>query len=168
MPYLIDSHVVIDHLADVPEASELLERLAEDGIAMSIITYMGSFQGVVRSPYAEKAQSKFRALAKSIPILPLSLAVAERCARLRETLRSQNKRVNSRALDLIIAATALEYDLPLVTENTGDLKTSRTFVSPNHANDSYKIGGINGFLSIKNLASCSKTPESMPESMAGA
>jgi predicted nucleic acid-binding protein len=47
----------------------------------------------------------------------LSLAVAERCARLREALRTQSKRVNSRALDLIIAATALEYDLTLITEN---------------------------------------------------
>jgi predicted nucleic acid-binding protein len=48
--------------------------------------------------------------------------VAERCARLRETLRSQNKWVNSRALDLIIAATALEYDLTLVTNNTEDFE----------------------------------------------
>jgi hypothetical protein len=39
MPYLIDSHVVIDHLADVPEASALLSQLAKDGVAISIITY---------------------------------------------------------------------------------------------------------------------------------
>jgi tRNA(fMet)-specific endonuclease VapC len=120
MPSLIDSHVVIDHLANVPEASQLLSRLAADGIAISIITYMEVFQGITRSPHPEEAHTKFRAFAKSIPILPLSIAVAERCARLRETLRSQNKRVNSRALDLIIAATALEYDLTLVTENSKD------------------------------------------------
>jgi tRNA(fMet)-specific endonuclease VapC len=122
MPYLIDSYVVIDHLAGTPEASRLLERLAQDRIAMSIITYMEAFQGVARSPHPEEAQAKFRSLAKSIPILPLSLAVAERCARLRETLRTQQKRVNSRALDLIIAATALEYDLTLVTENIKDFE----------------------------------------------
>jgi tRNA(fMet)-specific endonuclease VapC len=122
MPYLIDSHVVIDHLADVPEVSRLLERLAKDKIAISIITYMEAFQGVARSPRLEEAQAKFRTLAKSIPILPLSLAVAERCAQLRETLRTQQKRVNSRALDLIIAATALEYDLTLVTENIKDFE----------------------------------------------
>jgi tRNA(fMet)-specific endonuclease VapC len=122
MPYLIDSYVVIDHLAGTPEASRLLERLAQDRIAMSIITYMEAFQGVARSPHPEEAQAKFRSLAKSIPTLPLSLAVAERCARLRETLRTQQKRVNSRALDLIIAATALEYDLTLVTENIKDFE----------------------------------------------
>jgi tRNA(fMet)-specific endonuclease VapC len=120
MPYLIDSHVVIDHLAAVPEASELLGKLAADGIAISIITYMEAFQGVTRSPHPEEAHAKFRSFAKSIPVLPLSLSVAERCARLRESLRRENKRVNSRALDLIIAATALEYDLILVTNNAGD------------------------------------------------
>jgi predicted nucleic acid-binding protein len=122
MPYLIDSHLVIDHLADVPEASQLLSKLAADGIAISIITYMEVFQGVTRSPQPAEAHAKFRAFTKSIPTLPLSIAVAERCARLRETLRTQNKRVNSRALDLIIAATALEYGRTLVTKNTDDFK----------------------------------------------
>jgi predicted nucleic acid-binding protein len=122
MPYLVDSNLVIDHLADVPEASQLLERLAADGIVISIVTYMEAFQGVARSAHPEEAHDKFQAFTKSVIILPFSFAVAERCARLRETLRSQNKRVNSRALDLIIAATALEYGLTLVTKNIEDFK----------------------------------------------
>jgi predicted nucleic acid-binding protein len=40
MPYLIDTDWVIDLLASVPEAVQLLDRLAQDGIAISIITYM--------------------------------------------------------------------------------------------------------------------------------
>jgi tRNA(fMet)-specific endonuclease VapC len=122
MPSLIDTTVVIDHLAEVPKASKHLSLLAKDGIAISIITYMEAYQGVLRSPHPQVAREKFHTFTKSVLILPISLVVAERCARLRETLRSQNKRVNSRALDLIIAATALEYDLTLVTENTGDFK----------------------------------------------
>jgi tRNA(fMet)-specific endonuclease VapC len=120
MPYLLDTTVVIDHLADVREASQLLGELAADGVAMSIITYMEAYQGVLRSPHPKAAQDKFHTFAKSVLILPLSITVAERCVRLRETLRSQNKRVNSRALDLLIAATALEYDLTLVTDNIED------------------------------------------------
>jgi tRNA(fMet)-specific endonuclease VapC len=122
MPYLIDSNLVIDHLSDVPEASQLLADLAEEGLAISIITYMEAFQGVERSPSPKEAHDKFHAFAGSVLILPLSVAVAERCARLREALRSQNKRVNSRALDLIIAATALEYGLTLVTNNVEDFE----------------------------------------------
>ena len=122
MPYLIDSNLVIEHLAEMPEASQFLDRFAQDGIVISIVTYMEAYQGVVRSEHPQEASEKFHAFINTVLILPFSFAVAERCARLRETLRKQNKRVKSRALDLIIAATALEYDLTLVTENTGDFK----------------------------------------------
>jgi tRNA(fMet)-specific endonuclease VapC len=122
MPYLVDSNIVIDNLLDVPTISALLEQLALDGIAISIVTYMEAFQGVEQSADPERAREKFHAFLASVLILPFSFAVAEWCARLRETLKSQNKRVNSRALDLIIAATALEYNLTLVTNNTDDFK----------------------------------------------
>ena len=122
MPYLLDSNVVIDHLGEVPEASQFLDQFAQDGIVISIITYMETFQGVVQSEHPEEAAEKFSAFIDTVLILPFSFAVAERCARLRDTLRTQNKRVNSRALDLIIAATALEYGLTLVTKNTEDFK----------------------------------------------
>ena len=122
MPYLVDSNVVIDHLMDVPEASAILESLTTKGLAISIVTYMGAFQGIERSPDVEQAREKFQAFTDGVLILPFSFAVAERCARLRETLRTQKKRVNSRALDLIIAATALEYDITLITKNTEDFK----------------------------------------------
>ena len=122
MPYLVDSNVVIDHLGEVTEASQFLDRFAQDGIVISIVTYMEAYQGVVRSEQPAEAAEKFHAFADKVLILPFSFAVAERCARLRETLRSQNKRVKSRALDLVIAATALEYGLTLVTKNTEDFK----------------------------------------------
>ena len=51
-----------------------------------------------------------------------SVAIAERCAGLRETLQRHGKRVRPRALDLIVAATALEYGLTLVTRNTDDYR----------------------------------------------
>jgi tRNA(fMet)-specific endonuclease VapC len=102
----------------VPSAVAVLESLTAKGLAISIVTYMEAFQGIERSPAVEQAREKFQAFTDGVLILPFSFAVAERCARLRETLRTQKKRVNSRALDLIIAATALEYDLTLVTENT--------------------------------------------------
>jgi tRNA(fMet)-specific endonuclease VapC len=122
MPYLVDSNLVIDHLGNVPDASQLIDQLAAEGIVISIVTYMEAFQGIIRSEHPEKAAEKFHAFTDKLLILPFSFAVAERCARLRETLRNQNKRVKSRALDLIIAATALEYDLSLVTKNTEDFK----------------------------------------------
>src|SRR6266487_3402376 len=120
MPYLIDSDVVIDHLADVPAATELLEQLASDGIAVSIITYMEAYQGVLRSPHPIRARKQFAAFLETVPVLPFSPDSAKRCAQLRETLHSEGKRVKARALDLMTAAIAIEHGLTLVTRNVAD------------------------------------------------
>ncbi len=120
MPYLIDTDLVIDHLANVTEANQLLEHLAPEGIAISMITYMEAFQGVVRSPHGKEARAKFQTFRRSVPVLPFSLSVAKRCAVLREQLKTKQKRVKARALDLINAAIALEHDLTLVTRNVKD------------------------------------------------
>jgi len=120
MPYLVDTDLVIDHLADIPEAQQLLDKLAPEGIAISIITYMEAYQGVIRSVNAKEAHAKFQIFRRSIPVLPFSLTVAKRCAALREQLKTEQKRVKSRALDLINAAIAIEHHLTLVTRNTAD------------------------------------------------
>jgi predicted nucleic acid-binding protein len=121
MPYLIDSNWVIQHLLDVSEAVVLLRRLAPAGIAVSIITYMESFQGTLRAPPTYTPE-RFQAFFSTVPVLPLSVDVAERCARIRESLGQQGRSVRPRALDLIIAATALEHDLILVTRNEDDYR----------------------------------------------
>ena len=122
MAYLIDSDWLIDFLDDVPAAMTLLDQLASDGIAISVITYMEVYQGTERSPNPAEAQAKLRSLVQGVPVLPISVPVAERCGRLRATLQRQGKRVRARALDLLIAATALEYNLTLVTRNKDDYK----------------------------------------------
>ena len=120
MPYLVDTDVVIDHLANILEANQLLDKLTSEGIAISIITYMEAYQGIVRSPNFKEARAKFQLFRRSVPILPFSLSVAKRCATLREQLKHEQKRVKSRALDLMNAAIALEHDLILVTRNVED------------------------------------------------
>ena len=120
MPYLIDTDLVIDHLANITEANQLLDKLAPEGIAISMITYMEAYQGVVRSPNEQEARTKFQIFRRSVPVLPFSLSVAKRCALLREQLKTEQKRVKARALDLINAAIAIEHHLTLVTRNTAD------------------------------------------------
>ena len=120
MPYLVDSDVLIDLLADRPATLELLTRLAPEGLAMSLITYLEVYEGTLRTPQPQEAQARLRTLLMEIPVLPLSLSLAERCAHLRDRLRRAGKRVRSRAFDVLVAATALEHNLTLVTRNTED------------------------------------------------
>lgn len=120
MPYLLDSNWVIYHLSAVPEAVQLLDRLAVEGIFISMVTYLEVFEGVETAPNPSEVQVQLARFTDDVPILPLSVEVARRCARLRAHLRREGRRVNNRALDLIIAATAIEHDLTLVTRNLAD------------------------------------------------
>jgi tRNA(fMet)-specific endonuclease VapC len=120
MPSLLDSDWLIDALAQVPEALALVDRLAEGGIALSVITYMEVYQGVLRSPAPERARQDLDNFLHEIPVLPLTPSIARRCATIREALRGEGRAVRMRALDLLIAATALEHRLTLVTRNLGD------------------------------------------------
>jgi tRNA(fMet)-specific endonuclease VapC len=120
MAYLIDSDVVIDHLADDPAAQRLLDQLTPDGLTISMITYMEVYQGTLLSPNPDQAFVKLDAFVAEVPIVPFSAEVARRCAQLRFELAKRGKRVRSRALDLVIAATALEHELILVTRNLAD------------------------------------------------
>ena len=122
MPYLVDTDWLIDHLAQAPGAATLVSELAAEGVAISVISYMEAYQGTLRSPNPARAQAELQVLANTMPVLPLSIAVAQRCARLRESLRTRGRRVRPRALDLLIAATALEYQLTLVTRNVDDYR----------------------------------------------
>lgn len=120
MGYLIDSDWVVDHLANDEEANQLLSKLSEEGIAISIITYIEIYQGVLRSPTPEEAEQKLKAFVDTVSVLSISPAVARRCAHIRETLRKQGKEFRGRAFDLLIAATAVEHNLILVTRNKED------------------------------------------------
>ncbi len=120
MRYLVDSNWMIDNLLNIQKAVELLETLSASGFAVSIFTYMEVYQGTLRGEATAELQRAFERFFDTVPILPFSPAVARRCASLRHQLEQQGKRVNSRATDLMIAATALEYGLEFVIRNTDD------------------------------------------------
>ncbi len=81
MAYLIDTDIVLDHLAAQPDASKLLDELADSDLFISIITYMEAYQSVLRSTNWQEAREQFAAFVAVVPILPFSEDVARRCGR---------------------------------------------------------------------------------------
>ena len=118
--YLLDSDWLIDYLGGLPEAVNLLQPLAGVGLAFSVITYMEAFEGILRKDDPPAAQARLRAGLSPFQVIPVSAGIAERCAVIRYHIRSGGRRIRDRAPDLMIAATALEYDLTLVTRNIED------------------------------------------------
>jgi predicted nucleic acid-binding protein len=122
MAHLLDTNIVLYQLAGMPSAVSLVADLAPQGIALSIVTYMEVYQSTLRAADPPVAQAELAEYLASVPVLPFSEATARRCAVIREQLHNQGKRVRQRALDLLIAATALEHDLTLVTRNRDDFE----------------------------------------------
>lgn len=120
MRYLIDTNILIPYFADDRAAIVLLRQLAPAGIAVSILSYLEAYQGVIESADPTAARTRFNAFFGGVPILPVSPAVARQCAEVRSLLKKRGKNSRKRAFDLVIAATALEHGLELVTHNTGD------------------------------------------------
>ena len=108
MTYLIDSDILIARREGEAGALAVLEQLAPDGLTVSIVTYMEVYQGTLRSPDPEYAQTRLAEFLAGIPVVSFSLAAARRCALMREELTRRQRRVRPRALDLITAAIAME------------------------------------------------------------
>jgi predicted nucleic acid-binding protein len=120
MAYQLDSDIMISRLEGDHATVELMRRLAPAGTAISIVTYMETYQGVLRGTRSVGIEARFNALMVSMPILDFTIEAAERCASIRQDLFNERRRVRQRALDLITAAIAIEHDLTLVTRNTAD------------------------------------------------
>lgn len=122
MAYLLDSDVCIGYLWLDPVDTERVESLVPAGIAISIITYLESYQGTFKRHDPIESQQRISYFLEEAPVIPFSLVTARICARLRHDLSSQGLRVRARSLDLMIASTALEHDLTLITRNINDYR----------------------------------------------
>jgi predicted nucleic acid-binding protein len=113
--YLVDSDWLIDAFLGVPTAVNLLARLRDDGLAVSIISYGELFEGAIGSPDPTTELARFRRFLARLALLGLDDAIMEHFARIRAELRRRGQLIPD--LDLLIAATAMHHDLTLLTRN---------------------------------------------------
>ena len=120
MSYLIDSDIVVDLLLERPVSTLLVADLRRSGIAISTITYLEIVEGVAASNNPSRARAGLRAFLRGTRMLVVSRQIAERAALIRVELRRQKRQTNERSFDTLVAATAIEHGLTLVTRNTRD------------------------------------------------
>jgi len=93
----------------------MLPQLSEADLSLSIVTYGEIYEGIYFGTNRRLNEAGFEAFLRWVDELPLTTGIMQRFARIRGELRRSGQILD--ALDLLIAATALEHDLTVVSRN---------------------------------------------------
>ena len=121
MNYLIDTNVLIDFFHGKENVAKKLKLLEEKKLTISAITSSEIYRGAYKTKIAEKHIKDFENFLAdfSINVLPINESVAKKYGWLMSYL--EKKGVRPSAFDVLIAATAIIYNLTLLTEDKGFL-----------------------------------------------
>jgi predicted nucleic acid-binding protein len=130
MRYLVDTDWLIDAFVGVPTSVDVLERLSDHGMGVSIVSYPELFEGAFGHPDSRARLAQLHTRLDRFITVPLSIPIMEVFALTRASLRRTGALIPD--MDLLIAATAIHHDLTLLTRNTrhfgriGELNLYRT------------------------------------------
>ncbi len=112
--YLLDTSLLAAYLHNRATAVSLLSSWVQnDEAATSMLVYGEVIEYLKGLPNYQEKYTTFHKILNEIPPYPLTYAILERYADIRRTLRPQHKEIGD--IDTLIAATALEHHLTLVT-----------------------------------------------------
>jgi predicted nucleic acid-binding protein len=107
---LVDTDVLIWHLRGYPQATRRLDAL--DALMLSAVSYLELLQGMRNK--AELMAVKTMLQRRAASVLPVSEAITHRAIALMESLTLSH---GLQMGDALIAATALDHALPVLTAN---------------------------------------------------
>lgn len=113
--YLLDTDWLIQTRNNRQPALQVVQRLAGGRICVSYISAGELYEGAFNSVAPGVHLFHFRWFLSAFHLLPVTDDIMERFAELRAYLRRQGQLISD--FDLVIAATALLYDLTLLTFN---------------------------------------------------
>lgn len=115
MSYLVDTDWIIDGLNGRRNALAFFEAPWDEGLGVSMITVGELYEGAHGNPQPAKHIASFQQFLAPFTLLPLTDETMRHFGRLRALLRRKGNLIPD--FDLLVAATALEHDLVLLTRN---------------------------------------------------
>ena len=119
MKYLLDTNAIMAWTKRDPCFVARLKLLAPADLAISVLTEHELLYGIAYNPQF-KLRSVLERLLAILPKLPLDSATVVKAALARADLRRRGLPIGP--YDLLIAATALEHRLTMVTHNTQEFE----------------------------------------------
>jgi len=113
MKYLLDTTWVVEYLRGNQEVIARIQELQEEGLAVSIVSVAELYEGVFRSNNPSGNETALKDLLTAVTILDLTPDICKVYGEEKAKLLQKGTVIG--ALDLLIAATALNHDLVLLT-----------------------------------------------------
>ena len=122
MTHLLDTDTCIHLLRGTKAVVKHAEEHNPSDLVISSITHYELLYGVERCPpqWKKKEAQKVLLLLSYLSVLPFTSDTAAKAAIVRSTLDAAGHPIG--AMDVLIAATALEHNLSLVTHNLGEFR----------------------------------------------
>ena len=115
MLYLCDTCILIDYLKGKPDVQQKLIKDCSSGLAISAVTYMELMVGALNKREVEIIKNAFA----DFEIIEISEAISIKAKNLIEKYAKSH---NLLIPDALIAATAINLNLPLYTANKKDFR----------------------------------------------
>lgn len=115
LTYLIDTDWIIDYLSGVEETIKKLSEFRARGIGISVISLAELYEGVYYSTDPAASEKGVKDFLEEIPVLGISEQICKLFGNERGRLRKKGKLIGD--FDLMIAATCLNHDLILLSNN---------------------------------------------------
>ncbi|MDY6857621.1 MAG: type II toxin-antitoxin system VapC family toxin [Thermodesulfobacteriota bacterium] len=113
--YLLDTEIIIYSLKADERVKQNLQYHLNDPLKISAVTLMELYYGAYKSKKVESNLAKIRTIESSLEIVPISEELVEIFGLLKSNLEKTGKPLDD--FDLILASTALSFNLILVTNN---------------------------------------------------
>ncbi|WP_304343715.1 type II toxin-antitoxin system VapC family toxin [Chryseobacterium koreense] len=118
--YLLDTNICIHFLRDKFKIAEKIKIIGFRNCLISEITVFELYFGAEKSEDPKKSFRNVDGFVEGLEVIPI-IGSAKRYAKEKLRLHKLGKPVNDE-FDMLIASTALHYDLTLVTENLKDFQ----------------------------------------------
>lgn len=117
MSYLLDTNILIDFFHGEKDAVDKLQSIEKEKLSVSVITSAEIYHGAHRTSLPQKHINDFESFLRefSISVITINQAIAKQYGTLLASLEVKGGKLSG--FDVLIAATALEYNLVLISRD---------------------------------------------------